>query len=271
VATWRNATGHSLSAASWLEAHHHAKLPERRLFAEKLARFKPKKLVDLGCGTGLWLDLLNEVLPRTCEFFGVDSDPESLKEATNRSTSWDRHSTFIQCDLGSDHGPIPDGDLTLAFNLFPYLPNMGDLLHHLHEYGKAERVVVRQYDGDLIRIGPMAGQDREVVDASLRASLRSSSEFRHYDLDRAFRVIYESPFAVSELEFELTQRYSPFPPEFVDYFQGTVNWMMGHLSVAGQDALHNFLDHEEAGRPIYVLQADLVAVLKSHPLGQIAS
>jgi len=69
-----NSSGKPLADANWLEIHHRAKLPERIKFAQKLATYNPKKIVDLGCASGLWLELLNQILPNDCEFIGIDSD-----------------------------------------------------------------------------------------------------------------------------------------------------------------------------------------------------
>ena len=80
-----NSTGRPLADAKWLENHHRAKLPERTAFAKKLAKLNPKNIVDLGCATGLWLELLNDILPSDCEFIGIDSDKESLKLATDEA------------------------------------------------------------------------------------------------------------------------------------------------------------------------------------------
>ena len=58
-----NSTGKPLADSNWLENHHIAKLPERTAFAKKLSSLKPNSIVDLGCATGLWLELLNDYLP----------------------------------------------------------------------------------------------------------------------------------------------------------------------------------------------------------------
>ena len=63
-----NSSGKPLANSSWLLNHHRAKIPERTAFAKRLAKLQPKKIVDLGCATGLWLELLNEILPQDCEF-----------------------------------------------------------------------------------------------------------------------------------------------------------------------------------------------------------
>ncbi len=262
--TWRNATGHALSSSAWLETHHLAKLPERTRFAQSLAQYRPNRLVDLGCGTGLWLDLFDKVLPPECEFIGLDSDPESLDLAGDRARYWTRKSNFILCDIVKDHAQIPQADLTLVFNLFPYLPNVAELLEHFRLNRKAGRIVIRQYDGGTMRIGPMSFDDRCIIESSLRASLEASAEPSHYTLDRAYDVARACGLMVERLEFELTQRHAPFPREFTDYFRGTMDWMNEFLSDDARARLHEVLNgRPSASESLYFSQVDLVAVLSA--------
>lgn len=99
-----NSSGKPLAAANWLEAHHQAKLPERTAFAQRLSRLAPKSIVDLGCASGLWFEVLNQLLPSECEFIGIDSDAELLNMAVQRSKSWKRKVSFLQLDLEQDLG-----------------------------------------------------------------------------------------------------------------------------------------------------------------------
>lgn len=254
---WRNSTGHPLSSPDWLDIHHSAKLPERTRFAKGVAAFEPQKLVDLGCATGLWLDLLDQFLPSECEFIGIDNDPEALDYARRRARQWSRPSAFIQSDIASEPQSIPcDADVLLAFNILSYLPDTPALLKHLAQRSATYRLIVRQYDGGTIRIGPLSADDRFAIDSSLRASLEASSEFSYYGMDDIHRVLLASALAVETLEFELTQRHTPFPPEFRDYFASTIGWMMSHLSDNGRDRLSQAL-----GRSLYFAELDLVAVM----------
>jgi SAM-dependent methyltransferase len=264
VSAWRNETGRPLSSAAWLDAHHQAKLPERTSFARGLAKYRPKRLVDLGCATGLWLDLMDKVLSPQCEFVGIDSDPHAIDVARDRARSWARSAEFLLCDIASEPEQIPESDLALAFNIFPYLPSASELLERLFEQQRTRRAVVRQYDGGTIRIGPMSPDDRYAIDSSLRASLESSAEFSHYDMDRTYEVLRASGLAVERLDFELTQRHAPFPAEFIDFFAATTDWMSGHLSDDGRARLSGILaGWTPTGGSLYFEQVDLVAVLSA--------
>lgn len=105
-----NSSGKPLANSSWLLNHHRAKLPERTAFAKKLAELHPKKIVDLGCATGLWLELLNEFISSECEFVGIDSDIESLEMAISRSSAWSRKNVIYstryrkRCHINSQCG-----------------------------------------------------------------------------------------------------------------------------------------------------------------------
>ena len=117
MARWHNDAGHPLADDYWLEIHHNAKLVERKRYAKNLAELQPKSIVDLGCATGLWLDICNDIFPDDCVFIGVDNDSSSLDIARHRSSNWNREVTFLQLDLEKDALSIPPCDLTLAFNI----------------------------------------------------------------------------------------------------------------------------------------------------------
>jgi len=259
LATWENATGYALSSPAWLDTHHAAKLPERMQFARSLIKYQPRRLLDLGCGTGLWLDTLDKVLSADCEFVGIDADPQALEDAHKRAKQWDRNSEFLRCDLVADHTSLPSGDMVLAFNMLPYLPNALAILEHLR--GKASRIIIRQYDGDTMRIGPMPSDDRYSINSALRSALGKHGDPSHYDLDRTFQLIHASTLAIESLDFELTRRCAPFSPEFAAYLKETIEWMRIHLP---GDARH-LLDHISArlgsGDPLYFTQVDLIAIL----------
>ena len=162
-----NSSGKPLANSSWLENHHRAKIPERTAFAMKLAKLQPKKIVDLGCATGLWLELLNEILPVECEFIGIDSDIESLEIAISRSKTWSRKISFMQLDIEKDAASIPSADLTLAFNIFPYIKDIDKFINILATRTPQGTLAVRQYDGASIRFGPMPTAMRQKIEQDL--------------------------------------------------------------------------------------------------------
>jgi SAM-dependent methyltransferase len=260
LAVWRNPTGRPLASADWLDAHHRAKLVERRRFAEMLASYRPRTVVDLGCGTGLWLELLDEVLPAECELVGVDTDVVALKVAEERSRNWRQRARFEQVDFDAEPEAIPAGDMILAFNIFPYVADPARLLKTVA--GRGGALAVRQYDGAALRFGPMEGRLRALIENSLRASVSSSQQFRHYDMDRVFAFLASSPFSRRRVEFELFARVTPYPEEFLAYYEGMMRWTMELLSEDAAEALQGWLTDpvfESAER--YFFEVDLTAVV----------
>jgi SAM-dependent methyltransferase len=257
----RNASGRPLAGSAWLDAHHRAKLPERQAFSERLAELAPSSVLDLGCANGLWLDVLDKVLPDECPFIGLDSDESSLLEARDRARSWARKAHFVHADLEDPDSAIPEADLTLLFNVSSYLANLDSLLALVA--ARSGHAAVRQYDGAALRFGPMDADDRAMIEQSLRASVAGSGQFRHYDLDRVFTAIQRAPFQKRDVTFELFARSSPFPAEFVDYYEGMLDWTRDYLSDAAGERLRSWRAARDSdpAAPGYFVEVDFVAVL----------
>lgn len=258
-----NSTGKPLASASWLEIHHRAKLPERIAFAKKLAALQPRSIVDLGCASGLWLELLDHLLPAECEFIGIDSDKESLNLAINKSKSWKRKVSFLQLDLEKDVQQIPPSDLILAFNIFPYIEDLDSFVNALSLRSPRGKLAVRQYDGASIRFGPMKTAERQKLELDLRIATENSQKFRHYDLDRTFKSLYKSTYEFSDYGFELFERVSPFDDNFIPYYKETLAWTCQHISESSAEKLRKWIDSDPLMVNRYFYEVDLVAILSS--------
>ena len=256
-----NSTGRPLADAKWLENHHRAKLPERTAFAKKLANLNPKSIVDLGCATGLWLELLDGILPSDCEFIGIDSDKESLKLATQRSKSWNRKVKFLHLNLEKEVAKILPSDITLAFNIFPYIDNLESFIKALWERSPHGVLAVRQYDGASIRFGPMDTAIRQKMELDLRIATENSQKFHHYDMDRTFSSLRNSNYNNFEYSFELFERVSPFDKDFIPYYQGTLIWTCQHLSEVSANNLKKWMEADAFMNNSYFYEVDLVALL----------
>lgn len=256
-----NSIGKPLADANWLDNHHRAKLPERTAFAKKLAGLKPMSVLDLGCATGLWLELLDKFFPSDCEFIGIDCDAESLNIALNRSKLWKRKVSFLQLDLEKDVSKIPSVDLTLAFNVFPYIQDLDSFINTLSLRSPRGTLAIRQYDGASIRFGPMSTSDRQEMESDLRVATEVSQKFYHYDMDRTFNALRKSAFEHSEYGFELFERSSPFTEDFIPYYQGTMAWTCQHLSEASAERFHKWMNDDPNMVNRYFYEVDLVALL----------
>lgn len=264
--TQENSTGRPLADFNWLEDHHIAKLPERTAFAKKLSALKPNSIVDLGCATGLWLELLNDYLPDECSFVGIDSDLESLNLAKKRSERWKRKAEFLHLDIEKDVRLIPSCDLTLAFNIFSYISDLDIFLYLLSKRQPHGYLAVRQYDGASVRFGPMSTSDRQQMELDLRLSTENSQKFHHYDLDRTFNALHNAlintDYNNGEFGFELFKRTSPFPESFIKYYMNTLEWTRQHISVSSAEKLKRWIDMDPDFKlQRYFYEVDLVAIL----------
>ncbi len=259
--TEENSTGKPLANANWLEKHHQAKIPERTSFAKGLIDLHPKTLIDLGCASGLWLELFNEILPLNCEFIGIDSDKESLNIAIQRSKSWKRTISFMQLDIEKEVSKIPASDLTLAFNIFPYINNLDLFIDALASRIPQGVLAVRQYDGASIRFGPMSTSERQKIESDLRVATENSQKFRHYDLDRTFTALRNSAYKEKNYQFELFERSSPFSDDFIPYYKGTLSWTCQFLSETSADFLNKWMNEDPQMLNRYFYEVDLVALL----------
>ena len=258
-----NSTGKPLADAIWLENHHKAKLPERTDFVKRLAKLNPKSILDLGCASGLWLELLNKILPKECAFIGIDSDEEALYMAKERSCSWDRKVTFLHINLEQDIAQIPTSDLTLAFNIFPYIQDLDAFIEAIYLKNPNGILAVRQYDGASIRFGPMSTSERQSMEADLRIATETSNKFRHYDLDRTFVALQNSNYTQKHYEFELFERSSPFPKDFIPYYKDTLEWTCQHISECSAQKLRNWMNEDSLMKNRYFYEVDLIALLSS--------
>lgn len=263
---WHNESGRPLASDEWLEAHHQAKLPERKAFAHLICKRSPTRIVDLGCGTGLWLDLLAEKLDPQCELVGVDTDRYNLDKASERLSRWPHKKKFELFDIDEGADKLPEADVFLAFNIFPYIKNLQGLLASIRsKLRPGGCLIVRQYDGALLRMGPMESRDRQLIDISLMTSIMGSSQFKHYDLDRVFETLTRSDFPECSIDFEVFRRVSPYPPEFKKYFLNTVEWTRKYVSDDAGERLKYWIEPRSDGvsekHPSYFVEVDLVAWL----------
>lgn len=256
-----NSNGKPLAGMNWLEIHHRAKIPERTAFAKRLSKLNPNRIVDLGCASGLWLDLLNKYVSSDCEFIGIDCDIESLDLAANRSKNWKRKVSYIQLDIEKDFCKIPPSDLTLAFNVFPYILNLDVFIKKLSLLNPKGKLAVRQYDGASIRFGPMNTADRQKIELDLRVATENSQKFHHYDMDRTFNALKMSSYKKMDYEFELFERVSPFSNEFIPYYKETLEWTCQNLSESSSKFLKTWIEDDPEFSNKYFYEVDLVAIL----------
>ncbi|WP_288147302.1 class I SAM-dependent methyltransferase [Thomasclavelia cocleata] len=258
---WKNESGKQLSSDEWLRTHHNAKLQERTEFVKKNIKSTDKIVIDIGCGSGLWMELFASFLSEDCRLIGVDSDEKALEKAKLRMGNSNCHSSFINCNVEDKVLDLPKADLILLFNMSCYIKNLDIFLEKLRmRLTSNGRIIVRQYDGSNIRIGPMEEKVRKLIDNSLFSSLYSSSEFHHYDLDRVFEAIGKSSFSNKKIEMETYFKKTPYTKEVLEYLEEHIRWTSNYISEKAKMELQKWMKKQFYSNS-YCSEVDLIAIL----------
>lgn len=141
-----------------LLAHHKFKEPERRQMVEDLEIAPGDRVLDLGCGIGLWSGWLAEKVAPDGRVVGVDVSQASISVARERTRS-DPHSDVIEYVVGDARAiPFESGGFDVVFcaNTLEYFV---DPYHYLREMKRVVRsggkVVVKDIDAGHMALYPL--------------------------------------------------------------------------------------------------------------------
>jgi ubiquinone/menaquinone biosynthesis C-methylase UbiE len=93
---------------------------EERLLAPMLREFAGRDIVDLGCGTGRWLQRLQAITPRSLA--GIDSSAAMLAEAGKKSLT---STALVEANCTSTPLASCSADCVLASFLLSYVQDIG--------------------------------------------------------------------------------------------------------------------------------------------------
>lgn len=258
----RNNSGVQLSSSQWLEAHHNSKKQLRSAFAKKLAERNPASIIDIGCGTGLWLSLFNDILPKSCKFIGVDLDKTSLEEAEKRAKDWDRECQWIALDVNKEPEKLPPADLTLIFNFSSYIGNLDVLFSNISRERGFKEIALRQFAGDEIKFGPFNPDEHTSIDLSLKDSIGSSRQIRYFDMDRLIQSTKTMKRKILYQDFELYKAFSPFDESSFPYVEGTALWTLERVSKNVKPLISDWVyKARNNDRGLYFYSLDWIALL----------
>lgn len=258
---WKNDSGKQLSSEQWLIIHHNAKLKERTEFIKNNINPNNRVIIDIGCGPGLWMELVDKFLTKECTLIGVDSDNNAISAAKERLKNSNATIDFINCNVEEYVANLPNADVILLFNMFCYIANPDFFLSRLRsKLNVGGKIIIRQYDGSNIRIGPMEEKIRKLIDVSLFSSISLSNQFRHYDLDRVFGVIEDSSFPNKRVEMEVFFKKTPYTNEVKLYLEEHIKWTMEYISENAKLKLNEWFV-KQFHKTSYCTEVDLVAIL----------
>lgn len=262
MVTKRNKSGMQLSSADWLEAHHDAKKEQRYDLAKRLAKRTPKSIIDLGCGTGLWLSIFNDIMPNDCKFIGVDLDEQSLEIAKNKAESWGRECEWIKLDVNNNLNELPSADLTLVFNFSSYIADLKEFFSYVSPENGFKEIALKQFAGDEIKFGPFTTNEHTNIDLSLKASIQGSTQIKYFDMDR---LIEASSLTNRELvfrDFEIFSDFAPFKQNAWPYIKGTAEWTAERMPEREQKLIYKWIDNANDDGSLYFYSLDWFALLR---------
>ena len=231
---YMNECGLPLNSIEWLETHHRSKAPERTQMIRDLHLERGSRVVDAGCGPGLWTPMLARAIGPQGRITGVDISIEALVTAQQRSQDkW--YAPQLQLRRGTlEQLPVQPGTAHMIFsaNVCQYLPDpvstfaaMGRYLTH------GGRLAIKDIDFGTMRFSN--------IDAALQARVlqaREQWEQIRIEQDYAFEdswvgsklagylraAGYED---VEEKSYHIVRRF-PLSQDFHFYLQGIAEWFV---------------------------------------------
>ena len=229
-----NESGLPLNAIEWLETHHRSKMPERQQMIRDIRFKRGSKVVDAGCGPGLWTPLLARAIGSQGHILGVDISPEALVTAYRRLCG-KRYARMVQYKHSFlEQLPVPFGSVDSIFsaNVSQYLPDPVTTFTAMGNYiAPGGRLVIKDID-----FGTMLFHN---IDAGLQARVfqaREGWEQQRVDAGYTFEdswvgsklasylraAGYEE---VQEKSYRIVRQY-PLSQDFRYYLQGIAEWFV---------------------------------------------
>lgn len=125
----QNTVGKPYSGEAWLDAHHSIKSRLRAELVHNLPVEPGCKVLDVGCGTGIWSMLFAERVGHRGGVVGIDIDPDAIKLAEQRKKSHylGREVQFLCSDISSIDASLKF-DVIVVFNSMSYMRDPEEFL-----------------------------------------------------------------------------------------------------------------------------------------------
>jgi ubiquinone/menaquinone biosynthesis C-methylase UbiE len=161
---------------AWLLDHHEAKIEYRRRMVADVAIAAGETVLDLGCGPGLWSELLATHVGPTGRVIGVDLSTALIDFACERQRA-SEHGDVMEFQVGDFYDlSFPDDSFSTAFfgNCLAYCTDPVRVLDEQRRVTRpGGRIVVKDFDGGLIVFHPV---DQELSCRVLEATARRLRE-----------------------------------------------------------------------------------------------
>lgn len=231
---YMNEYGLPLNSVEWLETHHRSKGPERTRMIRDLRLERGSRVVDAGCGPGLWTPMLAHAIGPKGRITGVDISIEALITAQRRSRGkwYARQLQFRRGPL--EQLPVQPGTAHVIFsaNVSQYLSDPISTFAAMGRYLMPEgRLAVKDIDFGTMRFSNIdAALQMRILQARKRwEQMRVEQGYTFEDswvgskLAGYLRAAgYEE---VQERSYRIVRRF-PLSQDFRFYLQGIAGWFL---------------------------------------------
>ena len=141
-------TGNEFASIDWLHCHYSIKTSQLARLIQSLPIQAGDNVLDLGCGTGYFLDHFSQLVGPTGSVHGIDHDLELLKIAGKRlchlvNNNW----TLSKGDMFSCPDKLGDANRIILFNCLSYIHDVQSALEVIYDQMKPNSIlVVKDFD-----------------------------------------------------------------------------------------------------------------------------
>jgi len=161
----------------WLLDHHEAKARYRREMVDALSLRPGDIVLDVGCGPGLWSELIAEKVWPTGRVVGLDLSAHLIRYARRRQNE-SRYRDIMEFHEGSFYDlPFPDNSFSAVFlgNCFSYVTDPERVLSEQKRVARSGgKIAVKDFDGGFVLFHPV---DQELSCRVLGAAARRLKKY----------------------------------------------------------------------------------------------
>ncbi|MEI7606124.1 MAG: methyltransferase domain-containing protein [Rhodospirillaceae bacterium] len=148
----KNFLGKDYTSVAWLTAHFHAKLSDRLREISQLPIFSGDKVLDIGCGPGLYGRYLASLVGEHGRLICIDQDTENVRIANIQLENTGFQNWDVLCmDFNAAADLCQDADVIIIFNSLSYAKNPHNVLIQFFRSMKSgARLVIKDFDQGFI-------------------------------------------------------------------------------------------------------------------------
>lgn len=228
----RDEKGLELNDLGWLLDHHRAKEHDRRQMVEDMSLQAGDVVLDLGCGPGLWTELLADKVGPEGFVAGVDFSSRLLDYAV-RNLENKPYREYVCYREGSFTAiPFADETFDVVFfgNCFMYVDEPAVVIEELKRVAKkGGKIVAKDFDGAVLVIHPIEPElCLRVVTAAARA-INAHPPLPYFDnfFGRKLSGLFQNAGFKDTLTVSYAiQKTFPLSPETKRYITNNVMWYL---------------------------------------------